>query len=59
MFWLSRLTVNSSYAMHVLPAIFLTSFGQGLAAVTLTLTAVHGVAEERVTYQNGLYSPMK
>jgi EmrB/QacA subfamily drug resistance transporter len=47
MFWLSRLTVDSSYALHVMPALFLTSFGLGLAVVTLTLTAVHGVADER------------
>jgi predicted MFS family arabinose efflux permease len=44
MFWLS---VHSSYVAHVLPAVFLTSLGLGLSAVAMTLTAVHGVSEER------------
>ncbi|WP_257458029.1 MFS transporter [Archangium lipolyticum] len=47
MFWLSMLSVDSSYATHVLPAVFLTSLGLGLSAVAMTLTAVHGVSEER------------
>jgi len=47
MFWLSTLAVDSSYATHVMPALFLTSFGLGLAFVPLTLTAVHRVAEDR------------
>ncbi|MFY0523804.1 MFS transporter [Archangium gephyra] len=47
MFRLSMLSVDSSYATHVLPAVFLTSLGLGLSAVAMTLTAVHGVSEER------------
>jgi EmrB/QacA subfamily drug resistance transporter len=47
MFWLSTLTPDASYAAHVLPGVFLTAFGFGLTAVAMTLTAVHGVAEEQ------------
>ncbi|MFC7513695.1 MFS transporter [Herbaspirillum sp. GCM10030257] len=46
MYWLSTLTVDSPYVGHVMPAVLLTSFGLGMSAVTMTLTAVHGVAEE-------------
>jgi EmrB/QacA subfamily drug resistance transporter len=54
MFWLSQLTVASSYAWHVLPALFATSFGLGLSFVPMTLTAVHGVAEERAGVASAL-----
>src|SRR5687768_18114181 len=54
MFWLSTLTVDSSYAGHVMPALFLTSFGLGLAFVPLTLTAVHRVAEDRAGVASAL-----
>ena len=54
MLWLSALAVDSSYAAHVMPALFLTSFGLGMAAVTMTLTAVHGVAEERAGVASAL-----
>jgi EmrB/QacA subfamily drug resistance transporter len=54
MFWLSALTVDSSYAAHVMPALFLTSFGLGLAFVPLTLTAVHRVAEDRAGIASAL-----
>jgi predicted MFS family arabinose efflux permease len=54
MLWLSRLTVNSSYLAHVMPALLTTSFGLGVAAVTLTLTAVHGVAENRTGVASAL-----
>jgi hypothetical protein len=47
MYWLSTLAVDSSYAGHVMPALFLTSAGLGLAFVPLTLTAVHRVAEHQ------------
>jgi hypothetical protein len=47
MYWLSMLTTGSSYALHILPAVLLTCFGLAMSAVTMTLTAVHGVAEER------------
>jgi EmrB/QacA subfamily drug resistance transporter len=54
MFWLSRLTVDSSYVAQVMPALFVTSFGLGMAAVTLTLRAVHGVAEDRAGVASAL-----
>jgi predicted MFS family arabinose efflux permease len=54
MLWLSTLTVDSSYAAHVMPALFLTSFGLGLAFVPLTLTAVHRVAEDRAGIASAL-----
>ena len=54
MLWLSTLTVDSSYAAHVMPALFVTSFGLGIAAVTMTLTAVHGVAEDRAGVASAL-----
>ncbi len=44
---LSTLGVGSAYVGHIMPALFVTSFGLGMAAVTLTLTAVHGVDEAR------------
>jgi predicted MFS family arabinose efflux permease len=54
MFWLSRLSIDSSYVAHVLPAVFITSFGLGMTAVTMTLTAVHRVAEERAGVASAL-----
>jgi EmrB/QacA subfamily drug resistance transporter len=47
MYWLSTLTVGSSYFMHVLPALFVTYFGLGMGFMPLTLTAVHGVLSEQ------------
>lgn len=47
MFRLSTMTVDSFCAFHVMPALFLTSFGLGLGFVPLTLTAVPRVAEDR------------
>jgi EmrB/QacA subfamily drug resistance transporter len=54
MLWLSTLTVDASYVGHVMPALFLTSFGLGLAFVPLTLTAVHRVAEDRAGVASAL-----
>ena len=54
MLWLSTLTVGSSYGGHVMPALFLTSFGLGLAFVPLTLTAVHRVAEDQAGVASAL-----
>ncbi|MXQ10485.1 MFS transporter [Microvirga makkahensis] len=51
---LATLSVESSYAAHVLPAPFVTSFGLRMAAVTMTLTAVHGIAEERAGVASAL-----
>lgn len=46
MLWLSTLTTDALYVSHIMPAVFLTSFGLGMSAVTMTLTAVQGVSEE-------------
>jgi EmrB/QacA subfamily drug resistance transporter len=54
MYWLSTLTADASYATHVLPGVFLTAFGFGLTAVAMTLTAVHGVAEEQAGVASAL-----
>jgi predicted MFS family arabinose efflux permease len=54
MYWLSTLAVDSSFATRIMPALFLTSFGLGMSAVTLTLTAVHGVAEDRAGVASAL-----
>jgi hypothetical protein len=45
MYWLSMLGVGSSYAGHILPALFITYFGLGMGFMPLTLTAVQGVAD--------------
>jgi MFS family permease len=47
MLWLSALSAGSSYAGHVLPALFLTYFGLGMGFMSLTLTAVHRVEADR------------
>lgn len=54
MLCLSSLEVSSSYVWHIMPALFLTAFGLGIVAVTLTLTAVHDVAEERAGIASAL-----
>jgi EmrB/QacA subfamily drug resistance transporter len=54
MAWLSRLGVDPSYAVDIVPALFLTSFGLGLAFVPLTLTAVHRIAEDRAGVASAL-----
>jgi EmrB/QacA subfamily drug resistance transporter len=43
---LSKLSVNSSYAGHVLPGILLIAGGMGSIFVPITVTAVRGVAPE-------------
>jgi EmrB/QacA subfamily drug resistance transporter len=47
LFWFSTLSVDSTYATHILPALFLTYFGLGLGFIPMTLAAVHGVADEQ------------
>ncbi|HEY7768468.1 MFS transporter [Longimicrobium sp.] len=47
MLWLSGLSAGSSYAGHVLPALFLAYFGLGMGFMPLTLTAVHRVEADR------------
>ena len=54
MYGLSLLSVDASYFGHVMPALFITSFGLGLSFVPMTLTAVHGVAEQRVGIASAL-----
>jgi EmrB/QacA subfamily drug resistance transporter len=54
MYWLSTLSTSSSFATHVLPAVFITTLGLGVAAVTLTLTAVHRVAEQQTGVASAL-----
>jgi predicted MFS family arabinose efflux permease len=54
LFWLSALTVGSSYAAHVLPALFLTYFGLGMGFMPMTLTAVHGVVEDQAGVASAL-----
>ena len=46
MFGFSQLTVDSTYAGHLLPWIVVLAFGLGLTFVPLTLTAVAGVRAE-------------
>jgi EmrB/QacA subfamily drug resistance transporter len=54
MYWLSTLGVDPSYAAHVMPALFLASFGLGLSFVPMTLTAVHDVAQDRAGVASAL-----
>ena len=54
MFLLSRLTPDAAYLAHVMPGVFLVAFGFGLTAVAMTLTAVHGVAEEQAGVASAL-----
>lgn len=54
MFWLSTLSVDPSYALRIMPALFLTAFGLGLAFVLLTLTAVHRVSDDRTGVASAL-----
>ena len=42
-FWLSTMGPEADYVGHIMPGIFAMAFGFGVSAVTLTLTAVHGV----------------
>ena len=56
MYWLSLLGPDSSYFGHLLPGVFLTSFGLGLAFVPLTLTIVHEVAEDEVGVASALFN---
>jgi EmrB/QacA subfamily drug resistance transporter len=46
LFFLSTLSPDSSYPLHILPAILLIGAGMGFIFVPVTLTAVNGVAPE-------------
>ncbi|MGW3106374.1 MFS transporter [Streptomyces sp. NPDC001100] len=43
MFWFATLDTDSSYAAHLVPAMFVTATGLGAAFVPLTVTSVSGV----------------
>jgi EmrB/QacA subfamily drug resistance transporter len=43
MFWFATLKTNSSYTGHLVPAMFVTAMGLGMAFVPLTVTSVSGV----------------
>ncbi|MCX5393655.1 MFS transporter [Streptomyces sp. NPDC006482] len=54
LFWLTFITSDSSYAGAVLGPMVLFGFGMGLNFVTLTLTAVSGVAQHEAGAASGL-----
>ncbi|MFE5713356.1 MFS transporter [Streptomyces sp. NPDC056501] len=54
LFWLTFITSDSSYAGSVLGPMALFGFGMGLNFVTLTLTAVSGVAQHEAGAASGL-----
>ncbi|KMS72335.1 MFS transporter [Streptomyces viridochromogenes] len=43
MFWFATLETDSSYAGHLMPAMFVTALGLGMAFVPMTVTSVSGV----------------
>lgn len=45
--WFSTLGVDSGYATHILPALFLAYFGLGMGFIPMTLAAVAGVPENQ------------
>jgi EmrB/QacA subfamily drug resistance transporter len=54
MFWLSLLGPASSYFGHVMPAAFMVSFGLGASAIATTLTAMHGVPQQRASVASAI-----
>ncbi len=46
MFWFATLTPDSSYAAHLMPAMFLTAVGLGASFVPMTLSAVSAVEDQ-------------
>jgi EmrB/QacA subfamily drug resistance transporter len=56
MYWLSLLGGASSYLVHVMPAVFLTAFGLGLAFVPLTLSIVRGVPDSETGVASALFN---
>ncbi|MFD0371411.1 MFS transporter [Streptomyces sp. NPDC059071] len=54
LFWLTFITPDSSYATGVLGPMVTFGFGMGLNFVTLTLTAVSGVAQHEAGAASGL-----
>jgi predicted MFS family arabinose efflux permease len=43
MFWFATLETGSSYPAHLMPAMFVTALGLGMAFVPMTVTSVSGV----------------
>ena len=56
MFLLTRLPVEGSYAVDVLPSILLTSLGMGAVFMPLTLVATTGLADEDQGLASGLFN---
>ncbi|WP_329530526.1 DHA2 family efflux MFS transporter permease subunit [Streptomyces sp. NBC_01450] len=46
MFWFATLEPGSSYAAHLMPAMFVTALGLGMSFVPMTLGAVSGVSHQ-------------
>lgn len=46
MFWFATVESDSSYATHLVPAMFVAALGLGMSFVPLTLGAVSGVAHQ-------------
>jgi sugar phosphate permease len=46
MFWFATLEPDSSYAAHLMPAMFVTAVGLGMSFVPMTLGAVRSVAHD-------------
>ncbi|MFE7412060.1 MFS transporter [Streptomyces laurentii] len=57
--WLSFLTPDTSYAAGVLGPMIVFGFGMGLNFVTLTLTAVSGIAPHEAGAASGLLNAME
>ncbi|MFD5164275.1 MFS transporter [Streptomyces hawaiiensis] len=45
MFWFATLETDSSYTAHLMPAMFVTALGLGMAFVPMTVTSVSGVSD--------------
>jgi EmrB/QacA subfamily drug resistance transporter len=53
-FWLSRIDVDTSYWLHLAPAMLLLAFGFGLGVMALTQAAVYGVDEDKAGIASAL-----
>ncbi|MFH8610776.1 MFS transporter [Streptomyces sp. NPDC018029] len=54
MFWFATLTPDSSYAGHLMPAMFVTALGLGMGFVPMTLGAVSGVDHQETGIASAL-----
>ncbi|NUS11214.1 MAG: MFS transporter [Streptomyces sp.] len=59
MVWFSRISPDSGYASGVMGPMIVFGLGLGLTFVTLTLTAVSGIAQEQVGAASGLLNAMQ